>query len=236
LIGKPPEKLSRAIDKLAFPEAMCALRLSQTGEPGQRRLREETAELLRRLLPGTQLSFYENGIAALLPAEGASGLSEAQCAALAQLAREEGLAVGVSGAFGSVEDFAARYAQALRALSLAARVGGTEPVFLYTELAFYDLLAAAGKSGELQQFCHPALERLRRYDAENGAELLRTLEAYLTCNCSVKLAAERLFIHRNSLAYRLHRILELTGLDLSDPGTRFLLEMSFAIVRFGEGG
>lgn len=236
LIGKPPEKLARVIGKLAFPAAICALRLSQTGEYGQKHLREETAERLRLLLPGTQLCFHENGIAALVPAEGASGLSAEQRAALTQLARAEGLAIGVSGTFGRVEDFAPRYAQARRALSLAARVGGGEPVCLYTELAFYDLLAAAGKAGELQQFCHPALERLRRYDADNGAELLHTLEAFLACDCSVKLTAERLFIHRNSLAYRLRRIPELTGLDLSDPGTRFLLEMSFAITRFGEGG
>ncbi len=236
LIGKPPEKLARAIDKLAFPETMCALRLSQTGEPGQKRLREETAERLRRLLPGTQLSFYENGIAALVPVDRTSGLSEAQRTALAQLARDERLSIGVSSAFVCIEDFAARYFQARRALSLSARVGGADPVCLYTELAFYDLLAVAEKAGKLQQFCHPALECLRRYDAENGAELLRSLDAYLTYDCSVKLAAERLFIHRNSLTYRLRRILELTGVDLSDPCTRFLLQMSFAIGRFGEGG
>ena len=41
-----------------------------------------------------------------------------------------------------------------------------------------------------------------------------------------------MFIHRNSLTYRLERIRVLTQLDLEDSQTRFLLEMSYRIDHF----
>lgn len=213
---------------------MCALRLIQTRDPGQKRLKEQVAEKLKALLPGTQLTFHENGIAALIVPESPSGLSEEQRSLLADFADSEHLSIGVSNVFTGIEDFARNYAQARRALDLSARLKDGGSVFRYTDYAFYDLLGTAKKAGELGCFCHPALAQLRSYDAENHTELLRTLDVYLAGDCSIKQASERLFIHRNSLAYRLRRIFELTRLDLSDSNTRFLLGMSFAIEHFNE--
>lgn len=233
LIGAPPEKLAPSIEKLRFPPFMCALRLIQTRDPGQKRLKEQVAEKLKALLPETQLTFHENGIAALAAPEDASGLSDEQRGLLADLAEAEHLSIGVSNVFTGIDSFARHYAQACHALDLSARLKDGGSVCRYADYAFYDLLGAAKKAGELEGFCHPALARLRAYDAENNTELLRTLERYLACDCSIKETSEKLFIHRNSLAYRLRRIVELTRLDLSDSGTRFLLGMSFAIERFG---
>lgn len=46
-----------------------------------------------------------------------------------------------------------------------------------------------------------------------GAELIRTLEQYLTDNLNVSQAAKHLYLHRNTLLYRLAKIRSLTGLD-----------------------
>ena len=234
LIGAPPEKLAPVIAKLRFPEKLCALRLSQDGGQGQKRLRQQVAEKLRALFPGSQMTFHENGIAALLAPDGPCGPGPEQFALLCGLAEDEQLSIGVSNAFGEIADFARHYARARRALELAAKLKLRGRVCRYADLAFYDLVSAATKKDGLERYVHPALALLRRYDEENGAELLRTLERFLACDCSLKLASEALFIHRNSLAYRLGRIGELTGLDLADSGTRFLLNLSFAIGRFGE--
>lgn len=52
------------------------------------------------------------------------------------------------------------------------------------------------------------------YDARNSGALLRTLRAFFDADCSLRTAAERLFVHHKTLRYRLERIQQLTGLDL----------------------
>ena len=59
---------------------------------------------------------------------------------------------------------------------------------------------------------HPALRQLYEYDMKNHTEYLSTLICYLQNNCSVSAAAEKLFIHRNSLQYRIKKIEELLNM------------------------
>jgi DNA-binding PucR family transcriptional regulator len=47
--------------------------------------------------------------------------------------------------------------------------------------------------------------------------LLHTLEVFLECDGNSVRAAEKLIVHRHTLKYRLQRIEELCGVDLSDP-------------------
>ena len=231
LIGASPEALAPRVAALQFSPGLCALCVRQTRYLGRKHLRETAAELARRL-PETRFTFHENGVAALVPLGDEPGLTDGQAAALAALARAEHLRVGVSNPFRRPEAFARRYAQARRALELAEQLRLDEPVARYQELSFYDLLSAAGGAESLGSYCHPALAVLSRYDHDAGTDLYHTLEAYLACGCSVKDTAERLFIHRNSLNYRLGRIRELTRADLGDADTRFLLAASYRVDHF----
>ena len=104
-----------------------------------------------------------------------------------------------------------------------------QKIFEYRYFQAYDLLEHCGDSQELRFFCHDALERLRRYDQENDASLYRTLRVYLDSGKSIKLAAERMFIHRNSMVYRLEKIARIGRADLDDPETCFLLQLSYRI-------
>jgi sugar diacid utilization regulator len=52
-----------------------------------------------------------------------------------------------------------------------------------------------------------------RYDERYGTDLVPTLESYLGHNCNMNATAAALFAHRHTIAYRLDRIHELSGLD-----------------------
>jgi DNA-binding PucR family transcriptional regulator len=128
-----------------------------------------------------------------------------------------------------VENFEKHYRQASAALALGQRIDRSGCVFLYRNYQFYDLLSHVDGSEQLGLFCHPVLGLLRRYDHENGTELYRTLKVYVDSGGSVKHTAEALYVHRNSLMYRLGRIEELGKIDINDPDTSFILKMSFQI-------
>ncbi|MFC7766468.1 PucR family transcriptional regulator [Leucobacter soli] len=68
----------------------------------------------------------------------------------------------------------------------------------------------------LQSIGDQILKVLIDYDAENDAQLVSTLKVYLESNCQATVAAQRLFVHRNTLRYRLRLIGKLTGADLDD--------------------
>lgn len=96
--------------------------------------------------------------------------------------------------------------------------------------AALDALVAAIKSNtKLEGALHPALDALAEYDQANQAEFLRTLTVYLDNDCNAQKCGRLLFLHRNSLVYRIRRIQEITGCDLSDPAERAYLRLSLLL-------
>lgn len=86
------------------------------------------------------------------------------------------------------------------------------------------MLEELGKSPVLTSF-RELLEPLEAYDREHNSDLIRTLRAFFAANANASEAADRLYLHRNSLPYRLARIGELTGLDLKDHRARLALQL-----------
>jgi purine catabolism regulator len=59
---------------------------------------------------------------------------------------------------------------------------------------------------------------LIEYDREHNADLVHSLEQFLRANRSWQRAAEPLFVHKQTLVYRMKRVEELTGRRLDDTG------------------
>ena len=83
---------------------------------------------------------------------------------------------------------------------------------------------ALARSGELRPF-RELTRPLEAQDRERGSDLIRTLSVYFAANANASEAADRLFLHRNSLRYRLERVKELTGLNLNDDRVRLALQL-----------
>ncbi len=67
--------------------------------------------------------------------------------------------------------------------------------------------------GEVRSFYRDTVEPLVRYDDQYRSDLLGTLEEYLASDCNMNATARAIFAHRHTVAYRLERVKELTGLD-----------------------
>ena len=93
----------------------------------------------------------------------------------------------------------------------------------------YFLNKLAGDKSFGTELLHPGLVRLKRYDARHGTDFYNTLYQYLLCERNVVATAKALFIHRNSMIYRLQRIQQLLDVDLEDPNMRLYLLLSYQI-------
>jgi DNA-binding PucR family transcriptional regulator len=105
-------------------------------------------------------------------------------------------------------------AQARQARRVAALLGGGVRVVDAAGLGSVELLLATAPAEARQAFRASLLSPLLDYDADHGTELVRTLRVFLDCSGSWTRAAEAMFVHVNSLRYRMRRVEELTGRDL----------------------
>jgi purine catabolism regulator len=109
----------------------------------------------------------------------------------------------------------ARCALELSALSNGTDGGANEGVASYRDLGAFQFLLSLHDDDALRVYCDGVLGPLE--DGENGygGELLRSLEAFLEHNGHWEKAARQLYCHRHTLRYRIRRVEELTGRDLS---------------------
>lgn len=74
------------------------------------------------------------------------------------------------------------------------------------------------------------ISRLMDYDEQTGGNLVETLEAWLDSFGDVAVAAAALYVHPNTLRYRLRRVAEVGGLDLADPEARFAAMLQLRVI------
>ena len=180
-----------------------ALALAPGGEQAVGRLRDAVGVLER--LPGLELAF---GVS-VLPGGAARGRAGSHAAG--------SYAGGESGnpeAGWTVAALSHALTQARQARRLAALPGGGVRLVDAAAIGSVGLLLALLPGEARQAFRARLLDPLLAYDSEHGTELVRTLEVFLGCSGSWTKAAETMFVHVNSLRYRIRRIEELTGRDL----------------------
>jgi sugar diacid utilization regulator len=131
--------------------------------------------------------------------------------------------IGASRVTMTLSQLGAARDQARATLKLARRLGRTDTVTAYEELGFYRLLLAV-PAPELRRFADEVLGPLVDYDEAHGSDLVSTLAVYLQTGGSPRHAAERLFVHPNTVVYRIGRIQTLIGVDLTDPEDRLLCQ------------
>jgi PucR family transcriptional regulator, purine catabolism regulatory protein len=73
--------------------------------------------------------------------------------------------------------------------------------------------AMAADPDEVRRFYEDTVEPLVAHDRQYRTDLLGTLEAYLGNDCNMNATARTVFAHRHTVAHRLARVRELTGLD-----------------------
>jgi DNA-binding PucR family transcriptional regulator len=88
---------------------------------------------------------------------------------------------------------------------------------------------ARGADSDSADTCRRLLLPLERADADRNSRLGDTLRTYYVCGGSVSKTAEALFLHRNSVRYRLDRVRALLGADIDHPEIAAVLLAAFAV-------
>ena len=143
------------------------------------------------------------------------------------------LNVGAGRFYVNAAELCRSYQEAKQALELGRYADGEKPVAFFEDLGSLRLLANVS-SELLEDFYKEYLEVLIDYDSKNGASLLITLQTYFQQNADLNLTAEKLFMHPNTLRYRLKKIEELIDADLQRFEVRLNLYIACKIAKMRE--
>jgi sugar diacid utilization regulator len=139
------------------------------------------------------------------------------------------LQAGIGCSYKSPIDFRKSYQEAKQAL-VAARVQSADtPLTSYEDLGLYSLLLNINDSHILEDFYQKTFGALIDYDKSNHAELYLTLTTYFANNTDLQNTAAALYIHKNTLKYRLEKIRDILGCDIRDTGAFLKLGIGIEI-------
>jgi sugar diacid utilization regulator len=133
--------------------------------------------------------------------------------------------IAVGGACRQPADAPRSYREALLTRELQ-QAPSSAPVLAWEELGIYRILSSLDDVSALERLVAEHLGALLEHDAERGSQLVETLHRYLECGGSPSATAKALFVHASTVKYRLTRIRDVGGCDLSKPATRFTLHLS----------
>ncbi len=137
----------------------------------------------------------------------------------ADLSREEMAAIfiGVGETYEHMNHIRKSYVEALEVIETLVFLNiEQQTTYYFRKLGVYRYLKIMYKKNVGEDFRNEDLVRLLRKDTENNSELLLTLWYFLKNDCKVARTADELFIHPNTMNYRLKQIAEVIQLDFSD--------------------
>lgn len=138
--------------------------------------------------------------------------------------------VGIGSSYEEPEMLNKSFSEASSALKLA------NPVQWYEKLGFIKILVDVEDQKKMNEYMRQILGDIIKHDNENNSELLNTLIAYFDCNENMKEVGSRIFIHPNTVKYRLSQIQEICGLNLSVTNEKMELYNALLIWRLLENG
>ncbi len=144
-------------------------------------------------------------------------------------------ALGRSRVAGEPAELPRAASEALLAANVAegSDINPAHPALAFEQTGAYRLLLSAMSENpsELQRFYAETVEPLVSYDEQYETDLVRTLETFLEADGNVAGTAQRLFTHRHTIYYRLERVRELSGLDVSSSDGREKLSLGLKSMR-----
>lgn len=178
--------------------------------------------------PGTRTLMYNGAIILLFSTKEAS-FQPKDFSLLNKICEEQGIYAGMGNSFRNITSLADYYKQGLRSIELGICQKNSPGLFLYRDYYLAHISNIFAQKESADTFCHPQLKLLLEYDAGHNTNLAHILYTYLICERNMNSAAQVLYIHRNTLVYRLKKINSLITIDYEDYLERQHIILSYEL-------
>lgn len=159
-------------------------------------------------------------------------LLEGICQGLKQELRQmfdRTFSVGFGRQYKGVPGIAQGYKEALSAVQLGVSIYGSDFCCHFHDLKLYRLLAQVKDKEELVAVYHETIGKLVLQDEQHQTKLTQTLRAFFECNGSLVDTSQKLFVHVNTMKYRLQKVEQITGCNVNHSEDRLWLQIGLKI-------
>ena len=147
------------------------------------------------------------------------------------LFRETFVKCGTSQLFSDFKKTHDYYIQCVRALLIGREKDPTMWFYRFEKYILEYILQSCTEELLPETILPEKLKALIAIDKSSGSEYVKMLRAYLDNNMSLTAASKALYIHKNTLLYRLERINEILGTDLENPDLRLVYSVALRVIR-----
>lgn len=137
---------------------------------------------------------------------------------------------GISLPLVSIDYIKTAYKQCLASIHLGMMLNNDTQVYQYSSYYSYHLFDEVAKYFPIAEYVMPLVMEVVNYDKLNQTEYGKTLYLYLKNYKDMNFVASKLFIHRNTVSYRLDKMMELFGIDFNDSEQLKNISLSFDIL------
>ncbi len=145
------------------------------------------------------------------------------------LHHQEQLCIGVGKLTKSIRCLHKSYRQACSIMKLQKKNTINKDQYMYKDMGAYRILLGIEDQTISQDYFDAVLAPLFHYDKEQETDLVQTLRTYLNNNGSVQKTANQLFIHRNTVNYKINKASQILNLDFSSLNNRLELMLGFML-------
>ncbi|WP_232223885.1 PucR family transcriptional regulator [Anoxybacteroides tepidamans] len=139
--------------------------------------------------------------------------------------------VGIGNEYRSLLKIRQSYVEAVEVVNIKKQIPERIGHF-YKDLGIYRLLPSIHEQYKRQRYKNEQLLKLAKYDEENQTQLLETLKQYIKNDCKIKETAECLYVHPNTLHYRIKRIQSITDIDFDNFEQRMMLYIDLLLFQY----
>ena len=126
--------------------------------------------------------------------------------------------------------------QALHIINLGNRILAPGPYYQHEEyilLEMLDIIKNVNQDSDwLLEFCSQKYNHILEYDRQHNTLYAKTFQTYIECGYDLQVTSEKLFVHKNTILYRLKRIEELFGLSTNDTKEMLSVYLTILIMRY----
>lgn len=149
---------------------------------------------------------------------------------ITEFSEESLLNVGISPTKEGHLNLRYQYLQAQMAVLTGSQKLPKKQIHLFNDIIFDYILQQLTRALPAPMIIHEKLLHLMDSDKTKKTEYMKTLQMYLDNKCNAVQTANKLFIHRSTLIYRLDQIKEILGSDLSNPDEILYIMLSFRLL------
>lgn len=207
-----------------------APRMPEDADALRQRVRDVIEHFFATRAPDVIISARESEVVLVAAGTDPQRLGATCLTRLAELFPDTKVVIGIGGTCRDPREITRSYEEAHRTIETLRRIGRTGTVTAFADLGIHRLLLQVPDLSELRSFAADVLGSLSLGDRERRAEYLTTLACYLRENSSPQRAARFLHVHPNTVAYRIKRIEEITGLAMDNYRDRLTTQVALEIL------